>query len=222
MNQRMTRILVLTVALACGYAGSPRANAQSASFSFFPVSNLSVTQGGSFQFDILLTVTGLTGGAATQPGAQNIQGLTYFLLQTSPGAPFPFSITGRDITGSPFSDLISTQAQVFASPGNHIDANGNERDLGGLADNPLGDGTYFVARLTLSVAANIPAGQYTIQTATSGDRPGVFTDSNGDTFPIQPGSITIVIPEPSPLALIGVTAGALLFAGRYRKLLRKA
>ena len=120
---------------------------------------------------------------------------------------FPYSISGRDIGASPFTDLISTQAQVFASPGNNVDANGNERDLGGLADNPMGDGTYFVATITLSIAGNAAPGSYTFQTVTSGGRQGVFNDSEGDTSPIQPGSITVtVVPEPSTYALLAVGA----------------
>ena len=233
MNQRITRIVVATVALACACTSSPLANAQSAFFTFSPVSDLSSAQSGTLQFTINLTVSGLSGGAAIQPGAQNIQGLTYFLVQTTPnGGPFPFSITGRDIGGpaspstwSPFTDLISTQAQVFASPGNNVDANGNERDLGALSDNPMGNGTYFIAKITLSFADDLIARQYTFQTATAGGKAAVFNDSEGDTFPIQPGSISITrlgVPEPSPLALIGITVAALLFAGRLRKLLRKA
>src|SRR3712207_2072158 len=122
-------LLVAALALTCAGIATPSVNAQTASFTFNPVSGLTVMPGGTFQFTININVSGLAGGDATQPGAQNINGLTYFLQQVG-GATFPFSITGRDITGSPFTDLISTQAQVFASPGNNVDANGNERDLG--------------------------------------------------------------------------------------------
>ena len=71
-------LLVAALALTCAGLASPRANAQNAFFTFAPVGSLSVTQGGTFQFTINLTVSGLSGGAPTQPGAQHLQGLTYF------------------------------------------------------------------------------------------------------------------------------------------------
>ena len=221
MNRSITRIVLVALAASCAGSLTPRANAQSAAFTFAPVSGTAAVPGGTFQFTINLTVSGLTGGSATQPGAQNIQGLTYFLQQNG-GTTFPFSISGRDIGASPFTDLISTQAQVFASPGNLIDANGNERDLGALADNPMGNGTYFIATITLSIGNNFAFESYTIQTVTTGGRTAVFNDSEGDTAPIQPGSLTFtVIPEPSPLALVGMSLSALAVLSRFRKLLYK-
>lgn len=200
-------LLVAALALTCAGLASPSANAQTSQFIFAPVSGLSVAQGGTFQFTINLNITGLSGGDAAQPGVQNVNGVTYFLQQTS-AAPFPFSITGRDIGASPFTDLISTQNQVFTSPGNLVDANGNERDLGGLSENPMGDGNYFVATITLTVAANATPGQYTISSVPgSGGRGAVINDSNGDTSPIQAGTITItVVPEPSTYALLAIGA----------------
>ena len=199
-------LLIAALALTCAGLVSPGAHAQTAQFTFTDVNGLTVTQGGTFQFTINLTVSGLAGGNATQPGAQNIQGLTYFLRQSS-AAPFVSSITGRDIGPSPFTDLISTNNQVFASPGNLVDANGNERDLGGLSDNPMGDNTYFVATITLTIAGNAPLGQYTIASVASGGRAAVINDSNGDTAPIMPGSITFtVVPEPSTYALLAIGA----------------
>lgn len=199
-------LLVAALALTCAGLVTPRANAQTSQFTFTPVSGLNVTQGGTFQFTINLTVSGLLSGPATDPGVQNVNGLTYFLRQST-ASPFVSSITGRDITGSPFTDLISTQNQVFASPGNLVDSDGNERDLGALSDNPMGNDTYFVARITLTIAGNAPLGNYTIVSVTTGGRAAVINDSNGDTAPIMPGSITFtVVPEPSTYALLAVGA----------------
>lgn len=210
-------LLVTALALTCAGMITPSANAQTAQFTFAPVGGLSVTQGGTFQFTINLNVTGLSGADPSGAGAQNINGLTYFLQQTS-ASPFPFSISGRDIGASPFTDLISTQAQVFASPGNNIDTNGNERDLGALSENPMGNGNYFIATITLSIAANATPGTYTIQSVTTGGRTAVFNDSNGDTSPIMPGSLTItVVPEPSTYALLAfgaIGAGVVVYRRR--------
>jgi hypothetical protein len=211
-------LLVAALALTCAGLVSPTANAQTAMFTFAPANgqSLNVTAGGTFQFTINLTVSGLSGTDPTAAGAQNIQGLTYF-LQQSGGSAFPFSITGRDITGSMFTDLISTQGQVFASPGNNVDLNGNERDLGALADNPMGNGTYFVATITLSIAANAAPGQYTFQSVNTGGRTAVFNDSNGDTSPIQQGMITVTVPEPSTYALLAlgaIGAGVIVYRRR--------
>lgn len=209
-------LLVAALALTCAGIAAPRANAQSAQFVFTPLNfnpNM-VAPGQSIQFSINIVVT--VGG-----NVQDIQGLTIFLQQIG-GSTFPFSITGRqnDTTAptpggtggapqdSPFLDEISTNSQLLSTTGgnNIIDANGNERDIGALADAPLGSGNYFVANITLSVAANAAPGAYTIQSVTSGGRTGVFNDSEGDTFPVQPGSLTIMIPEPSTYALLALGA----------------
>src|SRR2546423_3149960 len=57
------------------------------------------TPGSSFTFSIGLTFA--PGGSVV-----NLDGLSYWLQQSIPGiAPFPFTVTLRDVTGSMFTDL---------------------------------------------------------------------------------------------------------------------
>ena len=56
------------------------------------------TPGASFTFSITLAFT--SGGTIT-----NLDGVSYWFQQKSPGSPFIASITLRDVTGSPFTDL---------------------------------------------------------------------------------------------------------------------
>ena len=190
----------------------PRAEAQTAQFQFTPLGSISnVGPGATIQFSINLVFT--AGG-----NMMNVQGLTYFLQQNGPG-PYVFTITGRDneptanpANHSPFNDEISTNSQVFADNPQLNPTNG--RDLGALADNPMGSGTYFIANITLSIPPNAPFTSYTIQSTTTGGKTSVINNSNGDTFPIQPGSITIThIPEPTSIALL-ILAGSGLLAKR--------
>ena len=210
-------LLTAALALTCVSLISPRAHAQTGSFTFTAVSPLTITTNQAFVFDITLTVSGLVGGDNMAPGAQDLAGLSYWLRQTSPaGAPFGFSITGRANTSaqgapsdSPFTDYIQGNALVTSSnAGNNlVDADANERDLGALVtetDPPtfLGNGTYFVARITLTPTA---VGTYTIQSGTIGGRTSRFNDGNGDTADISPASLTItVVPEPSTYALLAL------------------
>lgn len=191
----------------------PRAEAQSAQFQFTPLGTLNNNAPGTtIQFSINLIFT--AGGSIT-----NVQGLTFFLQQNGAG-PYVFTITGRDnepggnpAQASPFNDEISTNAQIFANNPQLNPTNG--RDLGALADNPLGSGTYFIANITLTLAGNTPYPfSYTIQTTTTGPKTSVINDSDGNTFPIQPGSLTITtIPEPTSIALM-LLAGSGLLAHR--------
>ena len=226
-------LLVAALALACASFISPRAHAQlTSSFTFTPVTGLSIATGGTFVFDISVTVMGLPGGNNMQPGVQDLSGLSYWLRQTSPGSggPFGLSITGRSnsiSTGapqdSPFTDYLQSNAVVTSSSGgtNLVDFDANERDLGALVTETipptfLPDGTYFVARITLT-AGNAP-GTYTIQSGTIGGRTSVINDGNGDTFPIMPASLTItVVPEPSTYALLAlgaIGAGVIVYRRR--------
>jgi hypothetical protein len=209
-------LLVAALALTCAGIAAPRANAQSAQFTFTPISSISnVAPGQSIQFSINLVV--MTGGTLN-----NVQGLTYFLQQNGAG-PYVFTITGRDNerTADPaddsfFNDEISTNSQIFANNPQLNPSNG--RDLGALADNPLPSGTYFIANITLTLAGNAAPGSYTIQSVTTGGKTAVVNNSNGDTFPIQPGSLTItVVPEPSTYALLAfgaIGAGIVVYRRR--------
>ena len=205
-------LLVAALALTSASIAAPRANAQTAEFQFTPTTFSDVTAGSqiTFRIDLIFTAGGSFSGG--------VEGLTYFLQQNNPANGFPFTIVGRDTTGSQFSDLLQSNAAVTSSTNsdNRLDPS-NNRDLGALTETgPLGSGTYFIANITLQVANNALAGNYTIQSTTTGGQASIINNSNGDTFPIQPGSLTVAVPEPSTYALLAV--GAIVAGlGVYRR-----
>ena len=160
------------------------------------------TPGSSFTFSINLGV--VPGG-----NIQNVDGLTYFFQQTTPNtAPFPFSITLRDVTGSMFTDL---QTPGLSYPQTLNPA--NTKDLGALIpgnQSPVGAGTYFIANLTISIPLNAPtSGTFVISNTFSGGKTSVITDSFGNTFAIPEADYTItMIPEPATwlTPILGVAA----------------
>src|SRR6202012_601777 len=85
--------------------GTPTTKAQSALFIYNDGNGVpnagTYTPGSTFTFSI--TLTAQTGGTI-----QNLDGLSYWFQQTNPSiAPYPFSITLRDPTGSIFNSLQS-------------------------------------------------------------------------------------------------------------------
>src|SRR4051794_40351246 len=93
----------LLIAIALVLSGLGAANSQTALFIYNDNSGTpnagTYTPGSSFTFDISLAFT--AGGTIA-----NLDGLSYWLKQAIPGiAPFPFSVTLRDVTGSIFTDL---------------------------------------------------------------------------------------------------------------------
>ena len=150
-------LLIAAVALMCALAGAPRASAQAAFFSYTGVP-ASITPGSSFTFDITLNFTSGT--------LANVQGLSYWLYQVSPGAPpYNFAITLRDPTGSLFQPPSGPPPLPLMYPQilDPVNRNGTmPSDLGGLAVNPLPSGSYFIAHITMSLGAGAPLGSYTI------------------------------------------------------------
>ena len=219
-------LIAAAIVLSCALTVVPRVSAQSAMFIYSGVPVGALTPGSSFTIGVSLNVT--TGGTVG-----DLSGLSYWWAQQSPvGGPFPapnspFAITNRVVTGV-FTDLQS--GLVYPQIMDPINRNPNgtftSTDLGalitiGLAGLP--SGTYPIANLTFSVAANAAPGVYTLRNTTSttpgvGGRVSVWNDSEGDTAAIaaSPFNIT-VIPEPSSIALwcVGLmSAGA--FAYRRR------
>src|ERR1700687_6136321 len=83
------------------------------------------TPGSSFTFSIGLQFT--SGGSIA-----NLEGLSYWLQQSIPAiAPFPFSVSVRDVPGSPFTEL-QTPGLTYPQALNPVNAN----DLG--AAQPVG------------------------------------------------------------------------------------
>lgn len=145
-------------------------------------------------------------------------GLTYFLRDPSASiGNAHFQIIGRDTTGSPFSDLTSTNATVTTPASAMLDPD-NNHDLGaGLADinSPLGIGSFFVANITFLVLPTTPNGNYMIELT-----PNSVAAGPGPNFPeiqVQRFSYTVVtpsIPEPATASLL--ILGGLFFGTRTR------
>lgn len=198
-------ILFLAAAMTYGLSSVQTSSAQSAQFVFTPVSGVdNAAPGSSITFSINLVFTG--GGSFT-----DIQGLTYYLQQNG-AAPFVFTLTGRDLGASPFDDPTTPNPAAIGN-GPALNAS-NDTDLGATAANPLGDSTYFVANITLSISGTAAAQSYTIQSTDSGNQFSRIFNSNGDDLAIQAGSLTVtVVPEPSSIALLAfASAGFAIIA----------
>ena len=172
-------------------------------------------------------------GDAGQPFSINVTlvstleqttGLTYFLSDPSASSGNAhFQIIGRDITGSPYTDLTTQNATVFV-PANAVLDPANDNDLGaGLANIniPLGIGSFFVAKITLLVLPLTPNGNYTIEltpnTVAAGAGPD-FTE-----IPVARFSYTVStpsVPEPATASLL--VLGGLFFGSsrHFRKTLK--
>ena len=145
-------------------------------------------------------------------------GLTYFLQElTGSSGNAHFQIIGRNITGSPFSDLTTSDGVALAPTSAMLDPS-NDHDLGaGLANlnAPLGIGSFFVANITLLVLPTTPNGNYMIQLT-----PNSVAAGPGPTFneiPVVQFPYTVVtpsIPEPATASLM--ILGGLFFGARTR------
>jgi hypothetical protein len=145
--------------------------------------------------------------------------LAGFLTITSLTYHSPFT-DGNNTGTFPFSFISLPGADTgFVTT---TTANGRSGDLGATS-NPLvlvPDGTYpDITDITFALAANAPGGTYTLRTTTASPRGSIQVTSDfGDApFP-QASFIFNIVPEPSTLALIGLTGlAAGVMAYRRRK-----
>ncbi len=157
--------------------------------------SVTINPGDEFTFSLFLSST-----------VEPLYGLTYFLTASTSGL---FRITGRDITGSPFSDLTNSNAVALAPTNNLLNDILNNKDLGATVPIlAVPSGTHFVASLTLDSDASIPLGVYTISLRSD----SVGVDDVFDEYPISATYTVTVIPEPGVGMLLGVAglAGVLL------------
>lgn len=171
------------------------------------------TPGSSFTFSIGLTFA--PGGSIA-----NLDGLSYWLQQSIPAiAPFPFSVTLRDVTGSMFTDL---QTPGLTYPQNLNPSNAN--DLGGaIPSGPAaGNGTYLIANITVQISGAAPnTGTFVLDQTLTGGKTSVISDSAGHTFAIPEADYTItMVPEPGTWAAAVLTLLALIYTQR-RKFARR-
>jgi hypothetical protein len=217
----MKKYLLIAIAALFSILGTASlSNAQTALFIYDDHSGVpnagTYTPGSSFTFSINLGF--VPGGSVV-----NLEGLSYWFQQSVPSiAPFPFSITLRNVTGSIFTDL-QTPGLTYPQNLNPV----NPDDLGAAipvgmppGSEAVGAGTYFIADITVSIPLNAPTtGTFTISNTTTGGRTSVISDSFGHTFAIPEADYMItMIPEPATwlTPLLGV--GALLLTQRQRLL----
>jgi hypothetical protein len=166
----------------------------------------SVAPGQTFSFTLTLTSSGATS-----------VGLSYFLQVLDGGGNGLFRITARDLTGSTFSDPITSNAIALQSGDALLDPRNNS-DLGAiLADPnaPNGAGSFLVANYTLQALGGIAPGVYTISTANA-----IVTDASfGDNAVANATFNVTVVPEPSAIALL--IGGAALGAFSIRRRLHQ-
>lgn len=190
---RLGRVALLALAIMAGVSPVPA----SVYLEFSAPGPIQVSPGGTMQITLNLVTT-----------AEQVMGLDY-RLSVSGSASGYFTLTGRDFSGSSFSDPVETNAMVPA-PAAAVMNPENDLSLGAWTPtfDPVAPGTWQVAVLTISIAADAPQGSFTLQTISPVDA-GWFDENFEDHEFDSPASITVnVVPEPS-------TAGALLAAATY-------
>jgi hypothetical protein len=161
-----TRLGITAAAMIAIFAAVSGAKAQTALFIYNDNSGVpnagTYTPGSSFTFDISLAFT--PGGTI-----QNLAGLSYWFQQLNPSiAPFPFSITLRNVTGSQFTFL---QTPGLTYPQNLNPSNPNDLGATTQSGTGLGAGTYFVASITVNIPLNAPtSGTFTLSNTLTGGK----------------------------------------------------
>lgn len=197
MNKRY--LLAAVAALTCTFGAISMAPGQTATFSYNDGNGApnagTYAPGSSFTFSITLAFT--AGG-----NVANLEGLTYWFEQQNPSGPFNFSITLRDVTGSQFTVL---QTPGLSYPQSMAPQSAD--DLGALlpGNTGLGNGSYFIANISISIAPSAAPGVYVLENTTNLGKRSIVTDDQGHTFGIaQSGYSVTVIPEPGTLSLVAL------------------
>jgi hypothetical protein len=134
-------------------------------------------------------------------------GFSYWLEVSTAIAPF-FTITG-EMNFPPFPDgFNNTYPILFNQPGSPGFMGENGAQDG--APNPVvlvPDGSYHVMDITFALAAGAPIGTYTLHTTTASPRGSIQVTSDFGDAPFPQASFVFnVVPEPSTLALLGLSA----------------
>jgi hypothetical protein len=141
-------------------------------------------------------------------GTLTITGFTYGTTFVDPTQPNPTTVAFNTATGASAGFMTET------------------RDFGATINDfsmVPGPGTYFVGHITLTIAAGAPLGSFVLQSTVTSPHTSEVSSFDGTNFadnnlPAEQYMITIV-PEPTTLALIGLTAvGGAIIAHRRRVL----
>jgi hypothetical protein len=145
--------------------------------------------------------------SGTDPVASPVNSISYWFETSAVNNGF-FTITNRNLSGSPFTDPQSTSFPQAIVKG------GNANDLGATTPTNTSvptDANYFVATITLQIAANTPAGTYTISTTdfnsnTDHSKTSTVGDTNFQRHDIAATTYTItVVPEPATMSLLALS-----------------
>jgi hypothetical protein len=212
MKRMKKQLLAAVAGMGCLFGAMSMASAQTANFVYNDGNGVpdagTYNPGDSFTFSINLVF--MSGGSIT-----NLDGVSYWLQQKSPGSPFITSITLRDVTGSMFSDL-QTPGLTYPQSLNPSNAN----DLGGaIPSGPAaGNGTYLVANITVKISNTAPIiGTFVLDETLTGGKISVISDSLGNTFAIAEADYTItMIPEPGTWVAGSLVLATLLYSQRRR------
>ncbi len=170
----------------------------------------SYAPGSSFTFSITLAFT--AGGTIA-----NLEGVSYWFEQQNPSAPFNFAITLRNASGSQFTSL---QTPGLTYPQNLTPQSTD--DLGAALPGPtgIGNGSYFIANITVSISGTAAPGTYLIENTTTSGKRSIISDDQGHTFGIPQAIYTVtVVPEPATMSFVvsGAFAAIMLTVMRRRR-----
>ena len=203
---RFYHLVLIALAAAIGPAATSLATVSlTISDTVAPTGSVTVAPGGTFTFTVRLVST-----------AEQTTGLDYYLTASTPDI---FTITDRNTAGGAYSDtLFFDDATVEATPSSILNPR-NDHDLGGLSPVTRNAGTHTVATYTIAVSPTAPFDSYTIQTTSNPGEGYIYpTPTPGEAPFNSHGTFTVVIPEPSTLAMAAIGLASL--AGRRRRPLR--
>lgn len=160
---------------------------------------VAVAPGGSLQLPLYLIST-----AEKTTGIASVQ----FTTDQNPGK---FILQSRDLTGSSFPEGYppTFPAQAFPTTSQL----GQTTFDTGTTELPAGN--YLVGKFTFTVDATAPRSTYVLSTFDMTGDGAYGGGPNYSPITLAPASITVLVPEPSTLALAGIATAAL--AGRRRR-----
>lgn len=166
---------------------------------------VTINSGDAFSFNIFLTST-----------SEQTVGLSYFFLESTVANPLNpgsgmFTITGRTITGTPFTEL-QTSNTTFLSASNAVLDPQNNSDAGAIEPDLTAQpaGTYFIANFTIQSSVSVAPGTYQINFVNAPNTVYLDQDLNAQSFDSLGTYTVTVVPEPSAAVMLG--AGCAIFA----------